>query len=101
MSVAQLIGVESVRVVSIPCWEWFAENNENYRNEVLSWHIKKRVSIEAGSSLGWERFVGQDGLFIAVDDYGHSAPAGQLAKLYGFTPESIATKVKTHFQEQR
>lgn len=100
LGVADLIGKDKVRVVSVPCWEWFFETNEQYRDEVLGWHIPNRISIEAGCSLGWERFAGNVGLMIAMDDYGHSAPAGQLAKLYGFTPESIAAKIRTHFSNQ-
>lgn len=83
----------STRVVSLPCWELFDQQSEDYRNEVLG--TAPRVSVEAGSVFGWDRLVGPDGLTIGIDHFGASAPAEVLAEQFGFTPESLARKVKS------
>ena len=54
------------------------------------------MSIEAGTTLGWERFVGREGLMVGIDHYGASAPAGDLEKQFGFTPEAVVKKIKNH-----
>ena len=84
----------STRVVSLPCWELFADQDEAYRNEVLG--DAPRVSVEAGSTFGWERMVGEDGLVIGIDRFGASAPADVLAEKFGFTADTIARKVRSH-----
>jgi transketolase len=84
----------SARVVSLPCWELFADQDEDYRNEVLG--TAPRVSVEAGATFGWEAIVGTDGLSIGIDRFGASAPAEVLAEHFGFTPEAVAGKVKAH-----
>jgi transketolase len=84
------------RVVSLPCWELFEAQDEAYRNSVLPPDVRKRVSIEAGVSLGWERWVGDEGAIMGLDHYGASAPAGDIFKHFGFTTDrvvDIATKV--------
>lgn len=81
----------SARVVSLPCWELFYRQPEDYRDEVLG--SAPRVSVEAASVFGWERVVGPDGLSIGIDRFGASAPAEVLAEQFGFTPEAIARKV--------
>ena len=78
-----------LRVISMPCWELFAKQDLSYRNAVLAPDCQKRVSIEAGVGLGWERYVGNDGLVISMDTYGASAPAAVLARHYGFTKEAV------------
>ena len=82
----------SVRVVSLPCWELFLEQDEAYQSSVLGKGIP-RVSIEAGATFGWERIVGSDGLSIGIDRFGASAPAKDLAAHFGFTPEAIAARI--------
>lgn len=82
-----------VRVVSMPCWELFAEQTQAYKDEILPRSITKRVAIEAGTTLGWERYVGMGGLMIGVDHYGASAPAEVLAVEYGFTPDKVAQRI--------
>ena len=88
-----------VAVVSTPCWEWFFAQDKAYQDEVLMRQVKARISIEAGVSLGWERFVGTDGLIIALDEYGQSAPAEKLADVFGFTPEKIYKKLVSHWPQ--
>jgi transketolase len=78
------------RVVSLPCWERFEAQDEAYRERVLPTGIRRRVAVEAGVGLGWERWVGDEGAIIALDRFGASAPAGTIFKELGFTPERVA-----------
>lgn len=86
-----------VKVVSMPCWELFDEQPKSYRDKVLNPECRARVSIEAGATLGWQKYVGSEGLSIGLDHYGDSAPASELAKEYGFTPDQVASKIKSYF----
>ncbi|MBV9648256.1 MAG: transketolase [Candidatus Eremiobacteraeota bacterium] len=80
----------TVRVVSMPCWEYFEAQDEGYRDSVLPPSVRARVSIEAGATFGWERWIGDRGVAIGVDRYGASAPAAAIAKAFGFTAEGVA-----------
>jgi transketolase len=77
------------RVVSMPSWELFDRQPRSYRDEVLPPGVRARVSIEAASSFGWERYVGPDGAIISVDRYGASAPGPTLMHEFGFTAEHV------------
>jgi transketolase len=79
------------RVVSMPSWELFAAAPRSYRDEILPPTETLRVSIEAGVSLGWDRWVGTEGAMIAIDRYGASAPASKLFPAFGFTAAHIAS----------
>jgi transketolase len=89
---AQGIGCD---VVSMPCWEAFAAQDAAYRADVLPADALK-VSVEAGVTLGWERWTGSDGLNIGIDHFGASAPADRLFAEYGLTAPAIAARVKAH-----
>jgi len=78
------------RVVSMPCWELFEAQSERYRDSVLPPDVTARMSIEAGATLGWERWVGTRGIAFGIDHFGTSAPAKDIACEYGFTPQHIA-----------
>ena len=80
----------AARVVSLPSWELFEEQDEAYRDSVLPAAIKARVSVEAAATLGWERYAGPEGAIIGMHGFGASAPAKDLMKEFGFTPEKIA-----------
>ena len=82
------------RVVSMPCPELFSEQDAAYRESVLPAALRARVAIEAGVSLGWDRWSGTDGAIIAMDRFGASAPAPTLFKEFGFTPERIVEIAK-------
>lgn len=84
-----------VRVVSMPSWELFAAQDAAYRESVLPNGVRRRVSIEAGITSGWERFVGLDGRMIGIDRYGASAPGGTVARELGITPEAVADAVRS------
>jgi len=77
------------RVVSMPSWELFARQDEAYRREVLPPGLRKRLGIEAGSPLGWHRWVGDGGEVHALERFGESAPWKDVARAYGFTPDDV------------
>jgi transketolase len=78
-----------VRVVSLPSWELFEKQTQAYRDSVLPPDVRARVSVEAGSVFGWERYVGLDGAILGMTTFGASAPAKELFKKYGFTVEHV------------
>jgi transketolase len=82
------------RVVSMPCWELFDEQSAEYRESVLPRSIKARFAIEAGVSMGWAKYVGDEGDMLAVDKFGASAPAEVVFREYGFTVENVVKKAK-------
>ena len=82
----------SVAVVSMPCWELFDEQNDAYRLSVLG--DVPRVAVEAGSTFGWERYVGLEGAVIGMTSFGASAPASDLYRHFGITAEAVADAVK-------
>ena len=77
----------NARVVSLPCWELFDEQPDEYRDEVLPPSVEARVSIEAGVTFGWERYVGARGTSIGVDRFGASAPYERIYEELGLTAE--------------
>jgi transketolase len=78
------------RVVSLPCWAAFEVQDQAYRDDVLPPNVLRRVSVEVGVSLGWDRWVGEEGAIIALDRYGASAPASAIFEHYGFTADRVA-----------
>ncbi len=83
-------GATKTRVVSMPCWEYFEQQSQEYRDSVLLPNVAARVSIEAAATLGWERWVGDRGASIGVDRFGESGKAADIAKAFGFTAEHVA-----------
>ena len=86
-----------VRVVSMPSQELFRKQDIDYQEEVLPSWCMCCVSIEAGTTFGWERFIGRDGLAIGLDHFGASAPYKVLAGKFGFTPEGVLDRIGDHF----
>ena len=82
----------AARVVSMPSWELFEEQPRAYREAILPPAVPARLAVEAGVSLGWERYVGDRGEVVGVDRFGASAPGKVLMERYGFTPEAIAER---------
>ena len=78
------------RVVSLPCWERFEVQDQAYHDAVLPPTVRKRVTVEMGISLGWERYAGDEGAIIGIDHFGASAPAGTILRAFGFTAERVA-----------
>jgi transketolase len=79
----------NVRVVSMPSWELFEAQSESYRREVLPPDVTARVAVEAGATLGWERYVGNEGATIGIDRFGASAPGETNMEKFGFTSENV------------
>jgi transketolase len=84
----------AARVVSMPCWSWFEEQDKAYRDAVLPPDIAARVVIEAASPIGWDRYAGASGEIIAMRSFGSSAPAGDLFKHFGFTVDRVVEAAK-------
>ncbi len=83
-----------VRVVSMPSWELFAKQDASYREAVLPHAVTSRVSVEAGITMGWERWIGAAGSSVGIDHFGASAPAEELFARFGFTSENVAAHVR-------
>jgi transketolase len=81
-------GIKS-RVVSMPSWDIFEHQSQDYRDSVLPPKIKARIAIEQGSTLGWDRYVGQSGRVIGMKTFGASAPLKELQKKFGFAPDRV------------
>ncbi|PKD45058.1 transketolase [Rhodohalobacter barkolensis] len=90
-----IAGGESVRVVSMPCWELFEEQPKSYRDEVLPPAVIKRISVEAASTFGWHKWVGTEGIAMGIDRYGESAPYEEVYEHLGLTVEKIVENAKT------
>ncbi|MBU6314162.1 MAG: transketolase [Actinomycetales bacterium] len=84
----------SVRVVSAPCLEWFSEQDQSYKDQVLPPSIRLKVSIEVGIAQGWHQLIGESGIAISLEHYGASADAKRLFKEFGFSVEAIVAKIK-------
>ena len=80
----------SARVASMPCWELFDRQSQDYRDQVLPPSVKARVAVEQASTLGWDRYVGDDGAVVGMHTFGASAPLKQLLVKFGFTPDRVA-----------
>jgi transketolase len=83
-----------VRVVSMPCWELFEQQDQAYRDEVLPPAVTARVSVEAGITFGWERWVGPAGRSVGIDRFGASAPGKVVARALGISPEAVVAAVR-------
>jgi transketolase len=93
---ADLLEAEGIatRVVSVPCMDRFAEQDESYRDSVLPPSVRARVSVEAASTFGWDRWVTDDGEAIGMHTFGASAPQSDLYEHFGFTPERVVERGK-------
>ncbi|MGH2637823.1 MAG: transketolase family protein, partial [Rhabdochlamydiaceae bacterium] len=85
---------KSVRVVSMPCWELFEAQDSAYQASIVGGNLGKRVSIEAGVSFGWQKWIGFDGIAISIETFGASAPQADLAAEFGFTVDAVLNKLR-------
>jgi len=85
---------KKVRVVSMPSWELFEAQDAAYKESVLPKAVTKRISVEAGVTLGWERYIGFEGVAIGIDTFGASAPGGVVLEKFGFTVDNVVAKAK-------
>jgi transketolase len=85
----------------MPSWEFFEAQDQAYRDEVLPPAVKARVSVEAGSVVGWDRYVGSTGAMNGMHSFGSSAPIKDLMKKFGFTPEKLLAAAKQQIARAR
>ena len=85
----------NVSVISMPSWDRFEAQSKEYKETILPKQVKKRLGIEMGASLGWHKYVGDEGDVLAIDTFGASAPGEKIIEEYGFTIENVVAKVKT------
>ncbi len=90
-----LVGRAKVRVVSMPCVDVFATQDQAYRDSVLPPSVTSRVAVEAGVTDLWWRYVGAQGKVMGVDRYGESAPAPQVYELFGLTADHVVAAIET------
>ncbi|CAM3071981.1 transketolase [Filibacter tadaridae] len=83
-----------VAVVSMPSWDLFEKQDDAYKQSVFPKNVKKRLGIEMGASLGWHKYIGDEGGIIAIDTFGASAPGDTVIKEFGFTEENVIANVK-------
>ncbi len=91
----------AARVVSMPSWELFEQQELAYRDSVLPPDVMARISVEAGSVIGWDRYVGMSGTRIGMETFGASAPIKDLMKKFGFTAENVLAKAKKQLAKAR
>ena len=88
-----LVSGVRARVVSMPCWALFMEQTAAYRDSVIPPEVTARVSIEAGTTMGWHRFLGDRGIALGLDRFGASGPGSVLVKQFGFTADNVVRAV--------
>jgi transketolase len=99
LAAAQQITELKIRVVNMPSWELFEEQDEAYKQMVLPPSVTTRISIEAGATFGWKRYTGTHGYELGVDHFGASGKASDLEKAYGFTVENLVRLTRERFGE--
>ena len=88
-----------VRVVSFPCWELFDKQDKAYKQKIFPKHIRKRLAVEAGSPIGWSKYVTDEGDVTGITQFGESAPGKEIMKEYGFSVNNVITKAKALLQQ--
>ena len=96
LTAAEMLEASGIRtrVVSLPCWDLFAAQDASYREQVLPAAVTNRVACEAACGFGWERWLGEQGLFVGMEGFGASAPANRLFEHFGITAEAVATAAR-------
>jgi len=89
------------RVVSMPSWELFDDQDENYRESVLPSQVKARVSVEQASGFGWSKYTGSEGHNVCIETFGASAPLKQLLKKFGFNAENVVAAAKSQIAQHQ
>ena len=99
IEVADILHDRNVRVISMPCFELFEQQSEDYKKSLIPDRGCMKISIEAGITHGWERYIGINGLSIGIDHYGLSAPYKDLAQEFGFIPEKVKNRILDHMKK--
>ena len=84
----------AARVVSMPSWELFEKQDDSYKQRIFPKGVKKRLAVEAGSPMGWHKYVTDEGDMLGMTRFGESAPAADLFKEFGFTVENVVNRAK-------
>ena len=103
LDAARVLGEDGVasRVVSMPCWELFELQSEDYRDEVLPPGVEARLAIETGVTLGWHRWVGDRGDVFGIDRFGASAPGATVLEKFGFTPQNLVSRAEALLERRQ
>jgi transketolase len=94
--VANAMDDKNIRVVSMPCWENYEQQSDEYKNALIPSRGAMKVSMEAGITMGWDKYIGPNGLAIGMDHFGASAPGKDLAQEFGFTTDQVEKKIRNH-----
>ena len=94
MEVAESMNEKKIRVVSMPCWELFDQQDQQYRDQVLPPGVVARIAVEAGIRQGWDAYLGESGRFVGMTGFGASAPASVLYEHFGITAENVAGQAR-------
>ena len=99
----ELLAADGIRarVVSMPCREWFDQQDEAYREQVIPPTVKARVSVEAGVAQGWREIVGDLGRIVSIDRYGASSDYARIYEEYGMTGEAVANAARDSLRRVR
>ena len=96
MEVANAMDDKQIRVVSMPCWEVFEQQTDEYKNSLIPSRGAMKISMEAGITSGWEKYIGPNGLSIGINHFGASAPGKDLAQEFGFTADQVEKKIRNY-----
>ena len=99
INVAKSMNDKRIRIVSMPCWEIFERQSDEYKTSLIPDRGAMKVSMEAGIVDGWEKYIGPNGLSIGINHFGKSAPGKNLAEEFGFTAEQVEVKIRDHLKE--
>jgi len=99
IDVAKSMNDKRIRIVSMPCWEIFERQSDEYKTSLIPDRGAMKISMEAGIIHGWEKYIGPNGLSIGINHFGASAPGMNLAQEFGFTAEQVEEKIRDHLKE--
>ena len=99
IEVAKSMNDKRIRIVSMPCWEIFERQSDEYKTSLIPDRGAMKISMEAGIVDGWEKYIGPNGLSIGINHFGASAPGKNLAEEFGFTAEQVEVKIRDHLKE--
>ena len=99
IEVAKSMNDKRIRIISMPCWEIFEGQSDEYKISLIPDRGAMKISMEAGITHGWEKYIGPNGLSIGINHFGASAPGKNLAQEFGFTAEQVEVKIRDHLKE--
>ena len=90
---------KKIQIINLPCWELLEKQDKQYISLIMRNNCRKRISLEAGTTIGWQKFTGIDGLNIGINEFGASAPGQDVAKHLGFVKEKITSLIEDYLDE--